>query len=41
MKSLVIKRSIVISGHRTRISLEDDFWFAFKDIAAERASIQF
>jgi len=26
MKSLVIKRSIVVAGHKTSISLEDAFW---------------
>lgn len=30
----VIKRSIVISGHRTSVSLEDAFWRALKEIAA-------
>ncbi len=33
MKSLVTKRSIVIAGHKTSISLEDAFWKALKDIA--------
>ena len=27
------KRSIVISGHRTSVSLENAFWYALKDIA--------
>ena len=27
------KRSLTITGHRTSISLEDDFWDALKDIA--------
>lgn len=31
----VVKRSIVIAGHRTSISLEDAFWRALKEIAAE------
>ena len=31
----VVKRSIVISGHRTSVSLEDAFWRALKEIAAE------
>lgn len=31
----VVKRSIVISGHRTSVSLEDAFWRALKDIAAQ------
>ena len=33
MKSLVIKRSVVIAGHKTSVSLEDAFWRALKDIA--------
>jgi predicted DNA-binding ribbon-helix-helix protein len=33
MKSLVIKRSIVIGGHKTSVSLEDAFWLGLKDIA--------
>ena len=31
----VLKRSIVIAGHRTSVSLEDAFWRALKDIAGE------
>ena len=27
------KRSLTIAGHRTSISLEDDFWAALKDMA--------
>ncbi len=30
------KRSVVIAGHKTSVSLEDGFWEALKDIAAER-----
>ena len=26
MKSAVIKRSIVVGGHKTSVSLEDPFW---------------
>lgn len=33
-KSLVIKRSIVVGGHKTSVSLEDDFWDALREIAA-------
>jgi predicted DNA-binding ribbon-helix-helix protein len=33
MKSLVMKRSIVIAGHKTSISLEDAFWSGLKEIA--------
>jgi len=28
------KRSLSIAGHRTSISLEDDFWEALKEIAS-------
>ncbi|HZS64624.1 MAG TPA: ribbon-helix-helix domain-containing protein [Xanthobacteraceae bacterium] len=33
MKSTVIKRSIVIDGHKTSVSLEDPFWNELKRIA--------
>jgi predicted DNA-binding ribbon-helix-helix protein len=36
MKSLVVKRSIVVSGHKTSVSLEDAFWNALKEIAKAR-----
>src|SRR5258708_14200889 len=36
MKSLVVKRSVVIAGHKTSVSLEDAFWTTLKDIAAFR-----
>ena len=36
MKSRVVKRSIVIAGHKTSVSLEDGFWNSLKDIAGER-----
>jgi predicted DNA-binding ribbon-helix-helix protein len=36
MKSPVVKRSIVIAGHKTSVSLEDAFWSGLKDIAATR-----
>jgi len=36
MKSSIEKRSIVIGGHRTSISLEDAFWNGMKMIAWER-----
>ena len=34
--SPVLKRSIIIAGHKTSISLEDEFWNSFKEIADER-----
>jgi predicted DNA-binding ribbon-helix-helix protein len=33
MKSSVVKRSIVIGGHKTSVSLEDPFWDDLKNIA--------
>lgn len=36
MKSPVVKRSIVIAGHKTSVSLEDAFWQGLKDIATAR-----
>jgi len=36
MKSPVVKRSIVIAGHKTSVSLEDAFWRGLKDIAVGR-----
>ena len=36
MKSSVSKRSIVIAGHKTSVSLEDQFWNSLKEIAGER-----
>jgi Uncharacterized protein related to arylsulfate sulfotransferase involved in siderophore biosynthesis len=36
MKSPVVKRSIVIAGHKTSVSLEDAFWTGLKEIATGR-----
>jgi len=36
MNSPVIKRSIVIAGHKTSVSLEDAFWKGLKEIALNR-----
>ena len=36
MKSPVVKRSIVIAGHKTSVSIEDAFWTALKEIALVR-----
>src|SRR5215468_1837861 len=36
MQSPVVKRSIVIAGHKTSVSLEDAFWKGLKEIAANR-----
>jgi predicted DNA-binding ribbon-helix-helix protein len=35
MDSAVVKRSIVISGHKTSVSLEDAFWNGLKQIGQE------
>ena len=36
MKSSVVKRSVVIDGHKTSVSLEDPFWTELKNIAHAR-----
>jgi predicted DNA-binding ribbon-helix-helix protein len=36
MKSPVVKRSVVITGHKTSVSLEDVFWKGLKEIAQAR-----
>jgi predicted DNA-binding ribbon-helix-helix protein len=38
MKSSVVKRSIVIGGHKTSVSLEEPFWTALKEIAVQRGA---
>src|SRR5262245_58051022 len=37
MKSPIIKRSVLIAGRKTSVSLEDDFWNLLKEIAGSRA----
>jgi len=40
MKSLVVKRSVVIDGHKTSVSLEDAFWNDLREIAhRQRATL--
>jgi predicted DNA-binding ribbon-helix-helix protein len=36
MKSPVAKRSIVVAGHKTSVSLEEEFWEGLKEIAGKR-----
>ena len=36
MKSPIVKRSVVLAGHNTSVSLEDAFWQGLKDIAMSR-----
>ena len=33
MQTAVIKRSIVLNGHKTSVSLENEFWNALREIA--------
>ena len=36
MKSSIVKRSVVVGGHKTSVSLEEPFYQALKDLAASR-----
>jgi predicted DNA-binding ribbon-helix-helix protein len=36
MKSPVVKRSVIIGGHKTSVSLEDEFWSSLKEIGGLR-----
>lgn len=36
MESAVIKRSVVLAGHKTSVSLEDAFWRGLKEIGQSR-----
>lgn len=36
MSGRPVKRSLTLKGHRTSVSLEDEFWRAFRDIAKEK-----
>jgi predicted DNA-binding ribbon-helix-helix protein len=38
-KSRVLKRSIVIAGHKTSVSLEDQFWDALREIATAQGTV--
>ena len=38
MKSSIIKRSVIIDGHKTSVSLEDAFWSDLKEIAHRHQS---
>ncbi|WP_420587187.1 ribbon-helix-helix domain-containing protein [Ruegeria sp.] len=33
MSGRPVKRSLTLKGHRTSVSLEDEFWQAFREIA--------
>lgn len=36
MTARPVKHSLTLRGHRTSVSLEEEFWLAFRAIAAER-----
>jgi predicted DNA-binding ribbon-helix-helix protein len=38
MSGRPVKRSLTLRGHRTSVSLEDEFWQAFRGIAAARGT---
>jgi len=37
MSGRPVKHSLTLRGHRTSVSLEDEFWQAFRDIATEKS----
>jgi predicted DNA-binding ribbon-helix-helix protein len=37
MRSPVAKRSIIVGGHKTSVSLEEAFWSGMKEIAGARS----
>lgn len=36
MSARPVKRSLTLRGHRTSVSLEDEFWQAFREISEEK-----
>jgi predicted DNA-binding ribbon-helix-helix protein len=36
MKSPVVKRSVLLAGRKSSVSLEDEFWTTLKEIAGDR-----
>ena len=36
MKSPVVKRSVIVAGHKTSVSLEEAFWNSMKEISGQR-----
>jgi predicted DNA-binding ribbon-helix-helix protein len=40
MKSAIVKRSVVLNGHKTSVSLENEFWEGLRDIGdAKKAKL--
>lgn len=38
MSGRPVKHSLTLHGHRTSVSLEEEFWQAFRQIAAEKGT---
>ncbi len=38
MTTRPVKHSLTLNGHRTSVSLEPEFWAAFRDIAREKST---
>lgn len=36
MKSAIVKRSVVLDGHKTSVSLENEFWEGLREIAGSQ-----
>jgi predicted DNA-binding ribbon-helix-helix protein len=36
MKSVVVKRTVIVQGHKTSVNLEHAFWGGLKEVAAWR-----
>jgi predicted DNA-binding ribbon-helix-helix protein len=36
MNSPIVKRSIILNGHKTSISLENEFWLGLREIADQK-----
>ena len=37
MSGRPVKHSVTLKGHRTSVSLEDEFWQEFRNLAAEKS----
>jgi predicted DNA-binding ribbon-helix-helix protein len=38
-RSRIVRRSIVINGHHTSVTLEEEFWIGLKEIAEQRRTM--
>jgi len=41
MKSLIVKRPVIVKTRKTSITLEDDFWKCLKEIAESRKQTRY